>query len=383
MSFLNDCASEMVYPLIPIYLSAVLMSGPRVLGLIEGVADLLASGLKLASGWIMDRSGRTKPWIVTGYGLAGAGRPLIPLFAIRLTDRMGKGLRTTPRDALLALSAGSHQRGLVFGLHRALDNAGAVCGPLVAAALLGAGLLLQSIFYWSALPAAMCLALAMRLPSVPTPTKQPDVPSTPGTRPQQPTIRVSIAIPTGLHRYLVVVALFTLGKSSTLFLLLRANELGVSQTHIPLLWAAVSGVAAILSTPFSALSDRFGRIGMLTAGYALYGVFYLAMGFMSHSGVLLSILFICYGVFIAATEGVERAMVADLAPRHLEGTAFGWFHLVSGAFLLPASVMFGTLYESHSALLAFAFSGSCALGAALLLWAWVKVPPGGARASPL
>lgn len=368
ISLINDSASEMLYPLIPLYLSSVLMAGPRALGIIEGIAEATASLLKLVSGVIMDRSQRARPLIIAGYGLAGIGRPLIAfvtswpgLLVIRFADRVGKGLRTSPRDALLAASVSPDHRGLAFGVHRALDNAGAVIGPLLAALLLACGLPLKDIFLWSIVPALLCLALALGIREAPFASTQ-TTPVDTGFSWQLNTL------PPVFKRYLLVVALFTLGKSSSMFLLLRAQELGVAQAHIPLLWGAVSAVAMLFSTPLSALSDRLGRTRLLTAGYAAYGLLYWGLGLLDvQDSPLLFVLFAGYGLFLAATEGVEKALVADLAPEARRGTAFGWFNLTAGLFLLPASILFGSLYETFSPLLAFAFSGSCALLAAGLL----------------
>ncbi len=338
LSLVNDSASEMLYPLIPLYLASVLMAGPKVLGIIEGVAEATAGLLKLFSGVIMDRTRRAKPWIVFGYGLAGLGRPLIAfvgswplLLVIRFADRVGKGLRSSPRDALLAASAGPNRRGLVFGLHRAMDNAGAVLGPLVAALLLGLGMGLRDIFLWSILPAMLCLALALAI-------REPRVCARAVIRPFDWRLG---DMPVMFKRYLLTVAFFTLGNSSNMFLLLRAGELGVPQAHIPLLWAAVSAVAMLFSTPLSALSDRWGRLRLLAAGYLAYGLFYFLLGSLVQGGLVLFALFGFYGLFMAATEGVEKALVADLAPTELRGTAFGWFNLTAGIMLLPASVLFG------------------------------------------
>ncbi len=369
ISLVNDAASEMLYPLIPLYLSSVLLTSPKAMGLIEGIAEATASLLKLCSGVIVDRTRSAKPWIVFGYTLAGLGRPLIALVSswpfllvLRFTDRVGKGLRTSPRDALLAASAGPERRGLAFDLHRAMDNAGAVIGPLVAALLLAAGLELKAIFLWTLVPALLCLVLALMIHEprsyAPQETKHFDW-------------RLH-DMPRALRRYLGVTALFTLGNSSNMFLLLRARELGVDQVHIPLLWAAVSAVAMSFSTPLTALSDHFGRIGLLAAGYLAYGLFYLVFGQLQHNGLVLFALFACYGLFMAATEGVEKALVADLAPSGREGTAFGWFNLTSGVMLLPASIVFGWLYQTLQPRIAFCFSGSCALGAAILLLLWVR-----------
>lgn len=364
ISLVNDTASDMLYPLIPLYLASVLMAGPRALGIIEGIAEATASILKLFSGVIVDYTCRTKAWIVFGYALAGFGRPLIAfisswpfLLVIRFADRVGKGLRTSPRDALLAASAGPDMRGLAFGLHRAMDNAGAVLGPVVASLLLGIGMSLKDIFLWSIVPAVLCLFLALKI-------REPEKIT------RGPAVQISWRLhdlPPDFRQYLVIVGIFTLGNSSNMFLLLRAQELGVPQVQVPLLWAAVSAVAMLFSTPLSALSDRWGRVRLLLAGYLAYGIFYLAMGLMRGNGPGLYALFAFYGLFMAATEGVEKAMVADLAPEGRRGTAFGWFNLTAGIMLLPASILFGWLYEAVSPLAAFAFSCGCSLTAAALL----------------
>ena len=370
ISLVNDSAGEMLYPIIPLYLSSVLMAGPRTLGLIEGVAEATASLLKLFSGVIVDKTQYSKPWIVLGYGLAGFGRPLIAfinswpwLMLIRFIDRVGKGLRSSPRDALLADSVDATQRGLAFGLHRAMDNAGSVLGPLLAFALLSAAVPLKTIFLWAFVPALLCLALTFAINEPRKPVHH---------NPTKFNWRLA-NLPTEFKRYLLVVTLFTLGNSSNMFLLLRAQELGVAAEHIPLLWAAVSAVAMFFSTPLSALSDRIGRTRLLFWGYIAYAVFYLGLGLIVDNGWMLAGLFGFYGLFMAATEGVEKALVADLAPANLRGTAFGWFNLVAGAFLLPASVIFGSLYQSTSPLMAFGFSAGCALLSAILLRAWVRV----------
>lgn len=372
ISLVNDSASEMVYPIIPLYLSSVLMAGPRALGLIEGLAEATSAILKLFSGVLVDRRGRAKPWIVGGYGVAAIGRPLVALvtswpgvLVIRLADRIGKGLRSSPRDAMLAASAGTAHRGLAFGLHRAMDNAGAVIGPLAAWMFLSSGGTPRELFAWAIVPGVVCVGLAL---AIQEPTAE--LPS-----PARPRFDWSMGdLGPALRRYLVVVALFTLGNASNMFLLLRARELGVAEAQVPLLWAAVSLVAMLFSTPLSGLSDRLGRTRFLVGGYLAYALFYAALGSLTRGGAWLFALFAFYGLFLAATEGVEKAFVADLAPATLRGTAFGWFNLVSGMALLPASVVFGWLYQTASPLVAFGFSSACALSAALLLVTWVRVP---------
>ncbi|MBP6582001.1 MAG: MFS transporter [Chromatiaceae bacterium] len=369
ISLLNDSASEMIYPLVPLYLASVLMAGPRALGLIEGIAEATASLLKLFSGVIVDHTCRAKPWVVAGYALAGFARPLIAfatswpgLLLLRFADRVGKGLRTSPRDALLAGSVDPSVRGLAFGLHRAMDNAGAVVGPLFAALLLGLGWGLRDVFLFAIVPAVACLGLALMLRE-----PKPD-----GKRPKPTAFSWRlVGLPPAFRRYLVVLALFTLGNSSNMFLLLRARELGLPEAQVPLAWAAVSFIAMLFSTPLSALSDRVGRVRLIVVGWVAYGSFYLGLGLLP-PGTPLALfgLFAFYGVFMAATEGVEKALVADLAPPDLRGTAFGWFNLTAGLMLLPASLLFGALYQGAGALAAFAFSAAFALTAALLLPFW-------------
>ena len=368
ISLVNDSASEMLYPLLPLYLTSVLMAGPKVLGLIEGIAESTSSLLKLVSGVIVDRTKKTKPWIVIGYLMAGIGRPLIAfinswgwLLLIRFTDRIGKGLRTSPRDALLAESAPKEQWGLVYGFHRSMDNAGAVFGPLIAALLLYLHVALRDIFLWAIVPALITFALALSLkePKYIERTKAPEF---------QWTLQ---GMPPEFKRYLFVAAIFTLGNSSDMFLLLRARELGVSQEQIPLLWAAVSLVTTLFGAPLSAISDRYGRKQFILIAWTSFVVFYLGMGLPSISITGLWGLFGIYGLFKAASEGVEKAMVADLAPVGRAGSAFGWFNLVTGVMVLPASLVFGEIYESIGASYAFMFSGACAILSIGLLKVWV------------
>ena len=368
VSLFNDSTSELVYPLVPLFLASVLMAGPRALGLIEGIAEATASLLKLFSGVLMDRRGHAKGWVAAGYGLAALSRPLFYLasswpmvLGLRFADRVGKGLRTSPRDALLAGAVDETRRGLAFGLHRTMDNAGAVIGPLLAAWLLARGVAIKDVFLWSVVPGLMTVALALAV-------KEPPVLPA-ATRP--PFSWKMEGFPPAFRRYLVVLALFTLGNSSNMFLLLRAKELGLPDYQVPLLWALTSGVAMVLSTPLSALSDHLGRVRLILAGWAVYGLFYLALGLNGFHTLLLWPLFAFYGVFLAATEGAEKALVADLALQNRLGTAYGWFNLTAGAMLLPASLIFGWLWQGVAAEAAFAFSAACALAAAGLLKFWV------------
>lgn len=373
VSFFNDSASELVYPLLPLYLASVLMAGPKALGIIEGIAEATGSLLKLFAGVLSDKTRSTKYWVVGGYSLAALGRPILALagswpvvLALRFSDRVGKGLRSSPRDAMLALSVAPEQRGLAFGFHRALDNAGAVVGPLLAAWLLYRGMPIRDILLWTLVPGVMTvgLALCIREPHRELPLHKPAFSWT------------MQGFPPVFKRYLLVLALFTLGNSSNMFLLLRAREMGLAESQVPLLWALASGMAMLFSTPLSALSDRLGRTRLIVGGWAVYGVFYLLLGLNGQNLWLLWPLFAFYGLFMAATEGAEKALVADLAPKELLGTAYGWFNLTAGVMLLPASMLFGWLWQTFGPESAFGFSASCAILAAFLLKFWVPIKSG-------
>ena len=367
ISLVNDSASEMLYPLIPLYLSSVLMAGPKAMGLIEGIAEATASLLKLFSGVVVDKSKQSKSWIVFGYSIAALGRPLIAitsswvgLLMIRFMDRVGKGLRTSPRDALLASSVNEKSRGLAFGFHRAMDNAGAVIGPGIAFLLLSNNIPLYKVFLWTIIPGLICVCLAL---SINEPPSTVNVPKSLNWRLAE--------MPPIFKRYLVVVTLFTLSNSSNMFLLFRAHELGIKQAQIPLLWGVVSLVAMLFSTPLSALSDKIGRKTLLLIGYLAYAFFYLSLSSDFFKDLSLYVIFGTYGIFMASTEGVEKALIADLAPKDRLGTAYGWFNLTTGIFLLPASFIFGWLYQSTSVQAAFSFSAIFASISAILLIFWI------------
>jgi len=368
ISLVNDSASDMIYPLVPLYLTSVLMAGPKALGLIEGVAEAAASLLKLAAGVLADRSRRTKAWVVAGYTIAGIARPMLAfasswfgVLVCRFADRIGKGLRSAPRDAMLVHSVAADQRGLAFGLHRAMDNAGAVIGPLAAAALLALGVPLRHVLLTAIVPAVIVLLLTLAI-------EEPQIERVPNPPRFSWNMR---EFPPRFRRYLLVLALFMLGNSSNMFLLLRAKQLGLGDAQVPMIWALVSFVAAALSTPLSGLSDRFDRRKLIVGGWTIYAVLYMAFGLMPAMTWLLWPMFAAYGVFLAATEGAEKALVADMVPKTQAGTAFGWYNLIVGLALLPASLLFGWLWSEASPPAAFAFGSACALAAALLLRFWV------------
>jgi MFS family permease len=341
----------------------VLGAGPRALGVVEGIANATAALLKLVSGALYDRFPRAKGWLLAGYGLPALARPAIALAGstlvlglLRVADRVGKGLRSAPRDALLARSVEPARRGLAFGVHRSMDHAGAVAGPLAAAALLAAGVGLREIFLWTLLPGIACVALALAV-------REP-----PGAL--APSARIDGrlgTLPPRYRAYLAIVALYTLSQASNLFLLLRAAQLGVPNASIPLLWAAQSGVAMLLTAPLSSLSDRLPRLWLIAGGWLLYAAVFGALGATVDTLAGIAALLALYGVVLALTEGVEKALVADLVPPHRLGTAFGWFHLVTGLGLVPASAGFGWLWERFGVQAAFGASGAIAAAAAVAL----------------
>jgi MFS family permease len=367
ISLLNDAASELVYPLIPLYLATVLAGGPRALGLIEGAAEAAAALLKLASGIWYDRVRRAKGFVVVGYGLAAVARPAIAfitawpgLLVLRVLDRLGKGLRSSPRDALLAHSVPSAQRGLAFGVHRAFDNAGAVAGPLLAAALLGLHVPIRDILLWALVPGALCVALALVL-------REPAAIELPRAtaRPLSWT-----ALPWPFRRLLLALAVFTLGQASNAFVLLRASDLGLATSQVALLWAVVAATSTVFSVPLSAWSDRVGRLPLLVAGWTLHALIFVALAWVSAVS-LLWVVAVLLGLYMAATEGAERALIADLVPSSVLGSAYGSYYVTKGLLLLPASAAFGWIWQAAGARAAFAIAAALVALATLLLSVWV------------
>jgi MFS family permease len=341
----------------------------------------------LASGWWSDRAGRRKPLVVIGYGLASLARPLIGIaqsvtqvLALRVTDRIGKGIRTAPRDALISDVVDATQRGRAFGFHRAADHAGAVIGPLVAFALLTwAGMSLRTVFLLAAIPAA--LAMMVLLVGVrEAPDRESARPPKPNAEAAVPRVSAAGSLGPRFWRYLMVVFLFTLGNSTDAFLLLRAHELGVPVALAPLLWAFLHVVKSGSSTPGGSLSDRVGRRPLIVAGWSLYALVYLGFALASSAWHVWA-LFAAYGVFFGLTEGTEKALVADLVPRDRRGAAYGWFNLAIALGALPASLLFGAIWVAKSPEAAFGFGAALAILAALLLLVLVN-ERGGTSARP-
>ena len=386
VSFFTDVASEMIYPLLPLFLSTVLGTSAAVLGVIEGLAESLSSLLRLPAGWYSDRIRRRKPFVVFGYTLASLARPLIGLaqgagqvLAIRLADRFGKGVRSAPRDALIADSVPPSQRGYAFGVHRAADNFGAVAGPLIAWALLTLGWVeLRELFLWAAVPGAIAVVLVVvfvRESPHASPVSVP-TPSAPAASPPTDTPAPAIGAPPlgpRFWRYLAVLFVFTLGASTDAFLLLRASQLGVATALIPIIWALLHVVKSSSTAIGGALSDRVGRRPLILGGWALYALVYLGFAFATVEWQAWA-LFVVYGLYFGATEGTEKAFVADLVPAARRGTAFGWFNAALGLGALPASVVFGIVWERIGAEAAFVMGAGIAAVATLLFVILVPRP---------
>lgn len=384
VSFFTDASSEMIYPLLPLFITTTLGGSAVFVGAIEGTADSVSALLKLASGWLSDRTRRRKPLVVAGYLLASAVRPLVAIAQsvthvalIRITDRVGRGIRGAPRDALIADSVEPDMRGRAFGFHRAADHAGAVVGPLIVFVLISQlGVGLRTIFWLAAIPAALAvITLIVAVREVPPAVSAPSSSSS-------PTLAPPSRLGGRFFAYLATLLLFTLGNSTDAFLLLRATELGVTTALLPVLWAMLHLVKAVSSTPGGVLSDRLGRKPVIVVGWMVYAVVYLLFGHASDAWHLW-VLFAIYGVYFGLTEGVERALVADLVPVARRGAAFGWYNLAIGLGALPASVIFGAIYDRFGAVTAFTVGAAAALAASVGLWIVVPSPsrPHGGRFS--
>ena len=386
-SLFTDAATEMIYPVLPVYLARVLGAGAFSLGLIEGVAEAINSLLKVASGWASDRWTRRKPIVIAGYALSSAARPLIGLtttwpqvLLIRALDRTGKGIRGAPRDVMLARFATASTRGRVFGFHRAMDHTGAIVGPLIATAILFfAPGEYRLLFGLTLIPGAIAVALLFLVPepdaAAPGPLRgtrhtnvdeETQVGRVPRSGPAE-------RLPKQLPAFLAVLLVFSLGNSADAFLLLRLSDVLGSATYIPLLWAGLHVVKASLSTWGGALSDRLGRKRVIIVGWVIYAVVYTGFAFARDAWTLIA-WFLVYGSYFAFTEGAEKALVADLTPAGRQGTAFGVYNAALGVGALAASVTFGFLYERFGAPAAFGTGAALAALAAVLL-ACIRITP--------
>jgi len=370
ISFFTDTASEMVYPLLPLFLTRVLGAGAMSLGVIEGVAEGANSLLKIVSGWLADRFGQPKRLVLAGYGVSSLVRPLIAfvtawpqVLALRFTDRLGKGIRTSPRDAMLASFAPDAMRGRVYGFHRGMDHAGAVAGPLVATAYLYFHPeAFRSLFGWTLIPGLVVIALILRLPNEQRPASRTSASAVPRE------VRLGIRrLPARFYRAVAIITLFALGNASDAFILLRLTDLGVAPVWIPLLWSGLHVVKMTSSVGGGALSDAVGRRTMIVLGYLWYAAMYAGFAWFTSLPWVIAI-FLAYGVYFGFTEGVEKAWVADMAPAEVRGTAFGIYNGALGLGGLAASLIFGLIWTRVSPAMAFLTGASLALAASLLLY---------------
>jgi MFS family permease len=374
VSFFTDTATEMIYPLLPLFLTRVIGASAMSLGVIEGIAEAANSALKIVSGRLADKWGATKPLILAGYGLSSAVRPLIGLasswidvLTLRFVDRIGKGVRGAPRDAMLVTFADATSRGQVFGFHRAMDHAGAVLGPLVAASFLyfypGE---YRTLFALTLIPGIIVMLVLSRVPDrrrddAPSPFGTADTPRTPGTL---GTFR-TLGIP--FYKAITVIVLFSLGNASDAFLLLRLNDIGVAAFWIPLVWSGLHAVKVLSSILGGAWSDRFGRRQMIALGWLVYALVYAGFAMFDAPAILIGV-FLSYGLYFGLTEGVERAWIADLSPANAQGVAFGIYYAAIGIGSLAASLLFGFIWTRVSPEAAFYTGAAIALVATLLLY---------------
>ncbi len=382
-SFLTDISSEMIVYLIPLFLSNILGVRTSIIGLIDGVAETTASLLKVYSGALSDKLRQRKWLAVTGYALSTVAKPFLYfasswgwVLGVRFWDRAGKGIRTAPRDALVAASTDEHTRGLAFGLHRAGDTAGAFLGIGIASAIVwhtqsDASLLTRTTFQVvvlaSIIPALLAVfVLALGVKDIHAAGSGPAL------------LRLSLkGVDARFKIFLVVVVLFTLGNSSDAFIILRAQERGLSVLQTLFMLMTFTAIYTILSGPLGALSDKIGRRRLIIGGWLAYGLVYLGLAF-SRTGWQVWAMFGLYGVYYAATEGIAKALVADLVPDAQRGTAYGLFNAAIGLTALPASVIAGLLWQGigtwggFGASAPFFFGAFMALIAMFLFWRLVK-----------
>lgn len=362
VSFLMDVASEMVYPLLPLFLTS-LGAGAGVLGLVEGIAEATASLFKVVGGRISDRVGRRKPLLLLGYGLPAFLRPILALaqspahvLLYRFLDRTGKGLRTAPRDALLAESVDKGALGRAYGLHRGLDTLGATVGPFLAFLLLP-NLGIRGVFWASAVPAFLALLALFWVKEA----KRQE------TRPPLPPLRLAYlrTLPASYRRFLLISGVFALALSSNAFLLLRLKELGLSQEQVTLAYTGYNLLYALLSYPLGSLADRVGLRRVVAWGFGLYALVYLGFA-LAQSALWGVALLLLYALYSAAFEGSSRAYLATLVPEATKATAIGLYHTVVGFLLLPASLVFGALWQAYGPGPAFGAGAGLALLALVL-----------------
>lgn len=374
VSLLNDTSSEIIYPLLPTFLALALGASPFAIGAIEGLAESTASLLKLFSGYLSDRFNRRKLPVFLGYSLASITRPLLAFVSswqqvlfVRLADRVGKGIRGAPRDALLAAEVPVENRGLAFGFNRAADHLGAVIGPVIAFVLLlfyaqdpqnPTVIEYQKVFLLASIPVALGLFVIVFFVKEEPKSEFPmDVPK----------IKLSLKEFDGnFKRFLLIIGLFTLSNSSDAFLLLRARDAGIAPAILPILWMVLHLSKVFSSLIGGLLSDKFGRKKLIFSGWIIYALVYAGFAYVD-SPIQAWFLFVIYGFYFGLTEGAEKALVADLVATEKRGTAFGMYNFAFGVTVFPASLLIGGIWSEFGATTAFLFSAFLSICAAFAL----------------
>ncbi len=371
VSLFTDLSSEMLIPILPIFLSDILKVAPTAIGVIEGVAEFTASFLRIFAGWLADKLGRPKLLTVLGYGLSSIAKPFLvfarvwpDVLLIRFTERLGKGIRSAPRDVIIAESVEAENRGRAFSFHRAMDTTGAVIGPLVAYAILRmfepGRQSFNVVFLAATVPAIIgVIILVVFVPE----------------RPKEARVVAPPKIEWGAVRgpllsFLAVVAVFALGNSSDAFLVLRANNLGLDTGHVLLVYALFNAVSALIATPAGIASDRVGRRPIIIGGLAIFSLSYLGFA-LAKTSIAIWPLFAVYGIHVGMVGGVFRAFAVDLAPRELRGTVIGAYYAIQGTMLLLASTIAGALWKYVSPSAPFFYGATMAALAALLLFFFI------------
>lgn len=376
VSLATDSASEAIYPILPFFLTRVLGAGTVSLGVVEGAAEAVNSILKIWSGREADRAKRKRPLVLFGYSVSSAARPFIAIttswpqvFVVRLLDRVGKGVRGAPRDAMLAAWATEKNRGAIYGFHRAMDHLGAVVGPLLATAFLFFyPEHYRTLFALTIVPGAIAVILILLV----------DEPTAVDLKNRTPSARRSVDAPAAENRlprqfaaFMIVMAIFTLGNSTDAFLLLRLTDVAGSAEFVPLMWSGLHVVKATSSIFGGDWSDRAGRRAVIALGWLVYAVVYAGFAVAATLPVLVT-WFLIYGLYFGLAEGAEKALVADLAPENRRGLAFGVYYAVQGVGALAASVLFGAIWKWHGVAAAFGVGAALALIATVLLFVAVR-----------